>query len=1280
MEQSYTTLFSPVTLTRGKNYYAAGKVRDLVRTEDGFTASVVDGTSFFVKAVIRDHRLYDISCTCDEAAGGIYCKHMAAVLTRIERIDGTIVLAEKTASDKEPVKEKEDEKALAAFSSEQIDFLQNETRRLHQPDASPEEEGLGSNISEEYHYFDGEHFADGLNLQDHVLRDARDLITSGRYKPVTITFAYEDENEEGSLIGHTVLESPDEEYRKWTATLTFDADRIRESYCTNISCHYRYDRESYLERTLCRHQVAAILLTQKNLLTKNPGDTTNSAGLSLLESFQGGGEVEEMSEPAAGVGILQLSPVLTINDNAINAGFRIGQDKLYKIRNLEETLDNIRLKRTQTFGKNTKLLLGQDMMDSDSVKWLNFLEQTLAESSLWKEQHRQQSSNDREEIPSVLEIGGDMSLFGERLDRFFSTALELGKPVETVFGKGASRQKTELTAEEKELMLELSIHADMDPRRNIFHGIILEGNCPDIFYGQESAYYVDGTGLCRISPQIVRRIRPLLEASQDGLIRIRIGRIHLAYFYRRTLPGLRAAANITEYDETIIRQYLPPDPEFITYLDVNDEMVFAKSDVYYGDNLYSVDDVILEWEEKIRLQNERDRDAESELAEVLLRYLPSHSEEYRIFYSAKKKDRIFDLLNEGVEKLHKLSDVRMTERFRRLRIRSRLKVHAGVSLGNNLMDLRISTPDLSREELLDILNHYRTKKHYVQLKNGDYFKIDENETVEALSLLLETLDISPREFVEGKLSVPAYRAVYVNRMLEDAREVYLERDEHFRNLIREFRIAGDGDYEVPPSLADTLREYQVIGYRWLSMLDENGFGGILADDMGLGKTLQVITVMLADKLYHMERSEELPATTLIVCPASLVYNWQEELSRFAPELIVRSVAGNPDERQKWIDDYKDVDVLVTSYDLLRRDVALYEDCLFRFFIVDEAQYIKNHNTEIARSVKLIKSCTRFALTGTPIENRLSELWSIFDFLMPGFLYDYGTFREEFEIPVVRKHNEKVTELLKRMVSPFILRRMKQDVLTDLPEKLEQTRYAKMEEEQQTLYDGQVTELLSLLEGGTDADFNKNRFRILSMLTRIRQICCDPALCFEGYEGPSAKRELCLELVKSMSQAGHKMLIFSQFTSIFDLLEADLKEAEIPYYKMVGNTPKAKRLQMVHDFNEDETPVFLISLKAGGTGLNLTGADVVIHYDPWWNIAAQNQATDRSYRIGQENPVTVLKLIAKGTVEDRILSLQESKRKLAETILSAEGVGTTELDRQELLNLLEEADQMIREGN
>ena len=477
----------------------------------------------------------------------------------------------------------------------------------------------------------------------------------------------------------------------------------------------------------------------------------------------------------------------------------------------------------------------------------------------------------------------------------------------------------------------------------------------------------------------------------------------------------------------------------------------------------------------------------------------------------------------------------------------------------------------------------------------------------------------------------------------------------------------DSEFEIPEPFAAVLRGYQKTGYRWLKSLDAYGFGGILADEMGLGKTIQIIALLLDEK-------RQCGGKTLIVCPASLVYNWENEIVRFAPELSVAAAAGSQGEREQLFERLsaeKDggTDVVITSYDLLKRDLAFYRSMDFRYQIIDEAQYIKNAATQASRAVKSISARARFALTGTPMENHLGELWSIFDFLMPGFLFTYQKFKKTFETPIVRDGSREALERLHRMIGPFLLRRLKKDVLKELPSKMETVLYSRMEGEQKRIYTASAAALKERLLAG-ELETGEDRMQILAELLRLRQICCDPSLCFPRYKGGSAKLETCMELLENGTRAGHKILLFSQFTSMLDVIAGRLSKEKIRFYMLTGATPKGRRMQMVSDFHKDDVMVFLISLKAGGTGLNLTAADVVIHYDPWWNAAAQDQATDRAHRMGQENQVTVFRLVTSHTVEENILKLQERKRDLADSVVT-EGTGSfAGLTREDLLAMLD----------
>ena len=541
----------------------------------------------------------------------------------------------------------------------------------------------------------------------------------------------------------------------------------------------------------------------------------------------------------------------------------------------------------------------------------------------------------------------------------------------------------------------------------------------------------------------------------------------------------------------------------------------------------------------------------------------------------------------------------------------------------------------------------------------------EDDGLEALADIQKSLGLSDKQMAAEKITVPGYRALFLDERLREQESMMVAKNKAFRALIRNMKTVEDNDFEVPEGMQPVLREYQKKGFLWLKTLRSNGFGGILADDMGLGKTLQVIAFLCSE----YEENAEGELRCLIVTPASLIYNWYHEFERFAPHLPAQMVLGNAQERAQILEEVPERAILITSYDLLKRDLEAYEKLSFACQVIDEAQFIKNHNTQMARAVKAVRSATRLALTGTPVENRLSELWSIFDYLMPGFLYPYSRFREELEVPVIQQQDEEALARLQKMIRPFVLRRLKKDVLKDLPDKLEEEMMVCLEGEQQRLYDAHVKRLSLMLEKQTDEEFRSGKLQILSELTRLRQLCCDPALLYEDYKEQSAKVDMCLGLISDAVENGHKILLFSQFTSMLEILCSRLEEAGITYYTLTGSTSKERRKELVERFQQDDTSVFCISLKAGGTGLNLTAADIVIHYDPWWNLAVQNQATDRAHRIGQKNTVTVYKLVTKGTIEENIMRLQEKKRELADQVLGGEGLGSGSFTREELREII-----------
>ena len=633
-------------------------------------------------------------------------------------------------------------------------------------------------------------------------------------------------------------------------------------------------------------------------------------------------------------------------------------------------------------------------------------------------------------------------------------------------------------------------------------------------------------------------------------------------------------------------------------------------------------------------------------------------------YALEDEELIYSFLQDGIDELKKIGSVYASESFKAIKIQEPKSFSVGIRLKNDWLSLNFDDLEFSAAEYKKILASYRQNKKYFRLKDGSFINL-KNDYVEKLASFMDDLSIDERQLDETEILIPKYRALYLDQLMKVSPTLSIKRDTSFDALVEEFHHVEDAEFCIPPSLAKTLRHYQETGYRWLKTLSKYQMGGILADDMGLGKTLQVISVLVSEQ-------EKGTKPALIVAPSSLVYNWEREIHKFAPTLKTIIVQGTPKVREQLIEQGANVDVVITSYDLIRRDISHYENQRFRYCILDEAHYIKNHSTLSSKAVKKIKAEIRFALTGTPIENSLSDLWSIFDFILPGYFGTYTQFKKKYEAPVMKNQNLNLLSRIHQQVAPFILRRLKKDVLKELPEKIETSLYCEMDKTQKDLYYAMVYEMKEEMNSEIKTQgIERSRIKILALLMRLRQICCDPALYLENYKGESAKLQLCLQLVEECIATGHKVLIFSQFTSMLDILSKALQQKEIEHLMLTGATKTSERLALTEQFNTDHTPVFLISLKAGGTGLNLTGADVVIHYDPWWNMSAQNQATDRAHRLGQEKKVQVFKLFVKDTIEEKIEQLQKRKRDLTEAIVQEGETFINQLSNEELVQLFED---------
>ena len=660
----------------------------------------------------------------------------------------------------------------------------------------------------------------------------------------------------------------------------------------------------------------------------------------------------------------------------------------------------------------------------------------------------------------------------------------------------------------------------------------------------------------------------------------------------------------------------------------------------------------------------RDIDYETKVINDILKYGFEIDNNKIILKDIEKE---VEFLENGLENLATKYEIFTTEKFKGINIKKKTSVTSMFGIGqDNILSYTFSLGDINSNELVNIFEEIKNKKKYYRLKNGDILNL-EDESLKELSDLKDDLELSDAEIIAGHGAILKYRAIYLDSLKKTKYNI-IKTDNLFDNFIDKFYKFKDINLTLPKDELKILRDYQVTGVKWLYTLAKTGFGGILADEMGLGKTIQVI-YYIKQMLKDNENNK-----FLIVVPTSLAYNWDHEFDSFGSNIKRKICVGNKDKRTKMLSDLNDTNVIITTYGLLREDEELYNNLNFNTMVIDEAQNIKNNMAGITKVVKKVNAETKFALTGTPLENSILELWSIFDFIMPGYLASLTKFQSKYKIKDFDEDSEILIKGLSKQINPFILRRKKQDVVKELPDKLINDIYIELKDEQKKLYVAELERVKEEMEKIIETEgMNKARFLILQLLTKLRQICIDPSIVYDNYKDGSNKLEQLESIVNEYIKNNHKILIFSSFKTALNIVKEKLNKAKIKTYMIDGSVPAKDRIEMVDNFNNnDDVKVFLIMLKSGGTGLNLATADVVIHLDLWWNPQAENQATDRAHRIGQKNTVEVIHLITKGTIEEKILELQNKKRILSDKLIDGEIRDKnilSELTKEDIKNLL-----------
>lgn len=981
-----------------------------------------------------------------------------------------------------------------------------------------------------------------------------------------------------------------------------------------------------------------------------PNKETHRAFNQLLNTFL---EINNKEEELAqdGTSGIKLVPIFLYNDTdkKLKVEFKIGNEQLTKINNLPDFFERMLNREKYKYNNVLEFIHEENAFEEQSRPLLKFL---LKYAEIIK--YANDVNNNYAYYGRNFNVN-NVVLSNTGLDELFE--ILKGKTVE--FETKTGKRKIQFIDEPIDIkfILEKSDESTYCLTPNIdVYGY-------DIFYGKNYSYFLIDNKMHKCLPKVENRNLELLEVYKKNYTQsIIFNENNLRNFFAIVVPKIKDNFEIKNIDKEQIEKYMPKDLYVKIFLDYNEKgYIVADVKFCYGNVEFNPI-------KNVNLEITRNAIQENEVLDTFVQTgFMLDSANARLVLANDEK--IYNFLSKEIEDYMKKFEVLVAEDFKKKDIK-KIKIKSiGVKIENNLLDINLGDFKFNIYEIKDIINKYKLRKKFYRLKDGTYISLEKNSSLDFLENLTDNIEIEDENVEENSIKLPIYRALYLEKIFKNMPNTNIQKNEYYKNMISQIEDRQiDLSTKIPPKLNAELRTYQKIGYKWLRTLEQYKMGGILADDMGLGKTIQLLAVILS----YVQKNKGNVKPSIIICPSSLALNWYNEIQKFTPTLKALVISDDYLERKRKIEEIGKYQVIITSYDSLKRDIDLYENYCFKYVVADEAQYIKNNNTKNSKAIKTINAETKFALTGTPIENSLSELWSIFDFIMPGYLYKYKKFKELYETPIIKEQNEDVMNKLKKQIEPFVLRRTKGEVLTELPDKTVTILNNEMSEEQYNIYMSYMAQARKEIMSQIDINgFEKSQIKILSLLMRLRQICCHPKLFLREYEGESSKLNQCIEIIQDAVLGGHKILLFSSYTSMFEIIEEKLKNIGVKYLKLTGQTKVGERIELVDKFNTDENiKVFLISLKAGGTGLNLTGADMVIHYDPWWNLSAENQATDRTYRIGQKRNVQVYKLITKNSIEEKIYELQQKKAKLIDNMLSTDATFINKLSKDDILALFE----------
>ncbi|MDF2504839.1 DEAD/DEAH box helicase [Clostridium sp.] len=1033
-----------------------------------------------------------------------------------------------------------------------------------------------------------------------------------------------------SVQGNVISENLFSEYKTQIEMYAVNKS-IVSTYC---SCK-DYENNEFKENYCCKHLVATFYKAVDELIS-NPllKDPKNESVFQpkyaedtldvLLGNEKGKKEVK-----------IEVYVNRDMWNHSISAEFRIGlssmsSNNLYVLKDISQFLMAIYNNAPITYGKNFILSMGENKLSTKDKGLTDFIQMLISiNGSLGRANKIRKSNIDGKYIHVPDYLVREFFQVVKR-HRVYLNEGFLYRCFETEILDSAPPIEFDLKMIKKDYVLKLPSGMPMalGSRDNVF------------FHG--STVYLPDYEYCN-------KIRPYLTVFNEANV-VKLPSDKEDTILRNLIPNLNYLSEDVTLSKEIKDKIVKEKCEFNFYFDKEGKDITLTTKVKYGAFEFNI---FGDCSEKVIY-----RDSKKEVEIIgLLRRLGFEEVENK-FYLLWGDDYIFRFFKSEVEKLQKVGSVFYSENFKGIKSLGNKNISGNIKTGKyNYFEMDFKLGDIPPKETTAILRAFRDSLKYYKLKSGEYLDLEELE----LKKFLKLLDVvSPKNIKENFIEIPKNKGIYLDKYLEENKIRYIKGKPELKKIRNKLSKINSLSFKEPKELKGDLREYQRVGYNWFKTLDYLGFGGILGDEMGLGKTFQAITFLLSNK----------GSKSIIVVPTSLVYNWTNEFEKFAPTMKVVAVNGAKKEREELIKNIDKYDSIITTYNLLKRDFEMYKSIKFRYCLLDEAQNIKNPHSQNALTVKKINANTKFALSGTPIENSVMEMWSIFDFVMPGYLYD----EKRFSVRYYKKLKEEpeVIEDLNRLINPFILRRKKKDVIRELPDKIEKTMMINLEDKQKKIYGTYAKHAVELIEKKVKEDeFKNSKIEILAYITKLRQLCLDPSVVMDDYTGSSAKIEALAELLTQSVDEGHRILVFSQFTSVLKNIAKRIDVEGIDYSYLDGSITSKNRMTIVESFNKGENSVFLISLKAGGTGLNLTSADVVIHFDPWWNPAVEEQATDRAHRIGQKNVVEVIKLVAKGTIEEKIITLQEEKKKLIDSLLGEDlsgGHGITALSEDEIVNL------------